>query len=424
MNNDLYNDNIYVVEKDDSYFIINIDSLNIIALSKKDLYKNGELNPLVMELSQQDSFLKRLDPVIVNSKINPHIVTSFNCNYSCSYCYQRDMKAARRKLEAKDVEKIKFFYDSYCNEMNIQEEFGGIYILGGEPFLLENRDTLEAIAQTWPNTTLTFTTNGTYLDKFIDFIKSNKTSIRISLDGTKEMHYKYRKTKEFNAYEKTIEAMRLLLGINFEIQVVTVFHPCFWHEYPKFFNQMEKMGWLQNDNLKIAFIPKIGYGCDDISNVTEIIEAYLELARLDNRVKFVDTRKLFPGSINLISSLKMAKSENSYECYRCSCLYSPDYCFLPDGTVHFCMMSNDSQTEIGRYTPKIEINKEKIKLLQARRFDLHDKCIKCKYKVFCKGGCPITALSKTKSVSGFDCSLWERQNFLQYFDNVLNLRRG
>ena len=41
MNNDLYNDNIYVVEKDDSYFIINIDSLNIIALSKKACTKMG-----------------------------------------------------------------------------------------------------------------------------------------------------------------------------------------------------------------------------------------------------------------------------------------------------------------------------------------------------------------------------------------------
>lgn len=412
--------NLYFIERKNEYIVININSLNTLVLKKNLLYIDGEINPKIRQLSDESSFLSRLKPTILEKSISPTIITSFKCNYRCSYCYQKDMKQDQDIITPLKVEKIRNFYRLYCNQNNIKEEFGIISIMGGEPFLIENRSSIEAIAQIWRNNTLSFTTNGSYMEKFYDIIETNNVIIKLSLDGTKEMHYRYRHPADDKDYDKAINALNNLISMNKTVQIITVFHPEMWKEYSRFYDLMEQIGWLKKENLNIAFIPELnGCGCDDIENIDEIIASYIKLRKADSRTLKIDARKLFPGSINFISSMRLASRKKCYECYRCSCLYSPDYKFLPNGTIHFCMMSNDSITQIGQYYPEVVIDQTKINSLAQRRFDVNEKCISCMYKAFCKGGCAITALNKTKSINEYDCSLWQNPSFLSMYDEIL-----
>ncbi len=415
-------EDLYLVDIAGKYLVINLDSLNMIELNKNELIIEGKLNDKLTSMLEEPSFTETLTPIANKDAISPLIITSFKCNYSCSYCYQRDLKCNDNILSVEKIAKIKEFYHCYCRDMHIEEKYKSISIMGGEPLLPENKNLIKAISHTWKGIPLTFTTNGTYLNDYIDFIINQKVNIRVSIDGTKDMHYLFRKTKDISAYDKTIEAIKQLLDMEIPVQILTVFHPEIREEYTKYLDFLESLGWLKK-KLYVAFIPQFGHGCDDINNAEENIIAYLDLCSLDTRAKFIDARKLFPGSINLKDALTMAKNSHCYECYRCSCLYQPDYKFLPDGTIHFCLMSSHEATKIGRYYPYIEYDIDKINSLSKRRYDKNEKCKNCKYKVLCMGGCAITGLIKTNSVEGIDCSLWKNPNFLKYYDKIIDFRR-
>jgi len=412
---------IYVLDKDENYIFLNIENLKRVSVPKAALTHKSMLEKIIEYLNPKTPILDTMMPLTTKEIIAPTIVVGFACNYRCEYCYQYDMHNQTQVLQPQSVRNIKSFYQSFCDKYSIAEKYGEINIIGGEPFLLPNKATLEAISDVWAKNTLCFTTNGTHIEDFFDYIISSNSRFKVSVDGTKEMHYKRRIPPYDLAYERTLNGLKLLLDYGKDVQVITVFDPNSWEAYPKFFDLMEELGWLKNKNFKICFISQFNCGCDDIVNVEENVEAFVHLLDIDSRTKNVDARKLFPGSSNLIHA--MSGNNIEYVPYRCSCLYSPDYWFLPDGTVHFCFCGNSSQTIVGRYEPKIEIDDFKINLLKKRRIDNNPKCRRCIYKFLCKGGCAITALSKTGELSEIDCSLWNNASFIKYFDKILNIRR-
>lgn len=414
-------DLIFVIERKYNYILINIESLNVEIISKKEIYINGKINPKINYLIETPSFVNTLIPKQDNEFIEPHIITSFNCNYSCTYCYQQDQKRKSKIMTPLDIQKIKLFYDEYCNFYNIPKKFGIINIVGGEPFLPENEETIMAISQNWSDNILSFTTNGSYLNYYSSFIQQHKIRIKLSLDGTKEMHYRRRITREKDAYENTIASLNMLIDNDVDTNIITLFNPKWWKEYPQFFDEMVQLGWLKSSKLTIGFIPQFGRGCDDISkeSIENNIEAFFKLKQIDSRADKIDARKLYTGSNNLITSLYQSRTSKTYDPYRCSCLSKPSYSFLPDGTVHFCISAINDQSLIGRYKPIIEIDHKKVETLKKRRFDQMEKCRLCNYKVFCKGGCVITAIEKTGQIDGLYCSIWDNPLFIKSFDQIL-----
>lgn len=418
------NENIFVVKEREYYIFINIESFKSVKIHRGQIFINGKLNAEIERLKEPVSFDNEMN-FVPSKAINPTFVLDFKCNYNCQYCYQKDMRLNKGRMKEGHIDGIDKFYDYYCNKNKIKKEFGEINIIGGEPFLEDNKETIEYIAEKWVDSILCFTTNGTNVISYIDFLTSHKTKLKVSLDGTKQMHYRHRKTNEKYAFEKTIEGIKILLEKDKEINIVAVFDPEMLYEYPDFFSLMETLGWISNPKLKLAFIPQFNYGCDDITDLKKVINSFLVLLDMDNRTRYVDARKLFPGSNTFFCNIKQRQSGGvDYNPYRCSCLYYPDYWFLPDGTVHFCFYTQIEETRVGKYYPNIQINQRKIDLLKNRRIDLNKKCKACTYKFLCKGGCAISALAKTQTISGEDCSLWVDPFFINHYDKIFKIRSG
>ena len=207
---------------------------------------------------------------------------------------------------------------------------------------------------------------------------------------------------------------------NIDTTVVTVFNSKNIKDYPEFLNQMEKIGWGTNKNLKIGFISQVGCGADDIAEdkILDNLKAFSLLKQMDSRIKDVDARKLVPGSINLLEALYLAK-QKKYSPYRCSCLEVPNFAFFPDGTIRICAAISEDIGCIGNYKPFVRIEKNKIEQLRKRRIDNLSKCKDCSMKVFCKGSCIATSMQKTNNMLDVYCGFWKEPKFLEFLELVL-----
>ncbi len=410
------NDNIYVIDAGQNYMIINIDSLEYIMIPKNEILKFSYDEKLKVKLS----YIDRFKPVSSKEIIEPTIITSFNCNYSCEYCFEHGIERCHERLLPQDIPLIMDFYQAYCNLYSFPFTFGALTIMGGEPLLPENRETLEHISELWPDSLLKITTNGTYIEEYSDYIINNKVQFKVSVDGTEEIHFRRRRCQQKDAYEKAIKGISMLLNNQINTTIVTVFNPENIENYPRFFDLLEGIGWLRVPELTVGFVLEIGCGGDDIAtdNVIRALKAFRKLKSIDKRAYYVNAQKLVPGCLNLVEAI-MEAQQKMYDPYRCVCLGSPDFTFFPDGTIHLCTAFQNSSGCVGRYKPNIEIDQEKIELFRKRRIDTMSKCKKCSMKALCRGGCAATVMKKLGNPLGVCCELWESPLFLEYFETVL-----
>ena len=399
--------------------LLDIDSLEKVVISKKELLEYGMEVLHKYKFCEKDCYIERYVPAEHNVVINPTIITSFKCNYSCEYCFEKKHKKINSAMNPEDVQKIKEFYEIFCERTSFPFNFGEITVLGGEPLLPENRSVLESIAEMWSGQCIKITTNGTYLQNYMDFIVNNNVQLKVSLDGTKTVHYRRRKCLQRDAYDRAVEGIRQLVKNKVNVKVITVFESENVSDYPQFFDLLESLGWIKEKELSVGFIPEIGCGSDDrtTEQIINTITAYKKLKVSDERIKYVDARKLIPGSINLMTALNNA-NKNMYEPYRCSCLEKPDYAFFPDGKVHLCAAGSGKAGCIGRYKPDAEIDFEKIELFRKRRIDTISKCRKCTMKALCTGGCPVTSLAIGNDILEPYCGFWKNPVFLKYLEEV------
>lgn len=410
-------DSIYCIDMGENFLIIDIENLNKKIISKKQI---KDKKNILKSFQKKNIDIEKFSPKKYAENINPLIVTGFNCNYCCSYCYQKQKKKKNEILVPGDIGLIKKFYNVYCSQLSIPLNYGEVGIIGGEPLLLENKPTIYRIFEEWSEESFVITTNGTYIENYIEILKDKNIRFRVSLDGSPEAHFKNRKCNEKGVYEKTISGIKLLLENNIETSILTVFNPENIETYPYFFNILEEIGWLKNPKLSVHFIPKIGCGCDDIDReyLMKSLNAFKKLKYLDVRARKVDARKLVPGSISLMLAINLS-NRKEYEPYRCGALYSPDFSFLPDGTVHSCLSMPGNTGCIGRYKPNIEIDFKKLEMLRKRRIDRMQKCKRCSVRFLCQGGCIATILDKTGDIEGTYCELWKDTSFLEFFEEIL-----
>lgn len=155
---------------------------------------------------------------------------SSKCNIDCSYCFYLEKeklypnagehwkmddatleKYVVQQIEAQDTEQVVFAWQ------------------GGEPTLLGVDFFRRAVALQnkygkSKKIINTLQTNGISLtNEWCDFFKQNNFLIGISIDGPKEFHDTYRKTRSGKAtHDKVVEAIRLLKQFNVEFNALTV----------------------------------------------------------------------------------------------------------------------------------------------------------------------------------------------------------
>jgi radical SAM protein with 4Fe4S-binding SPASM domain len=406
--------------------LINMNSLEAVRVPKNQItdifikIQNGQENQLSGFINAE-SFLTRLSPSVSEFHIDPVLVLSFDCNYRCTYCYQEDYKKLSARLSVNDLGKIDEFYNVYCDHYQLPKKYGEIKIVGGEPLLPKNRQVLESIFQRWNDQEFLITTNGTFIKDYFYLIGKYKIKLKVSLDGTRKMHYERRLTGDKYAYDKTLVGIKQLVEAQIPVTVLSVYNPNNYLKYPEYFDLMEACGWLRSPYLKLAFIPERGIGCDDIdlTYLHETLISFSKLKQLDGRTKHVNAKQLVPGTYTLEKALYDAQTNQVFDSYRCTLLEYPHYSFLPNGDVMFCLAFESRQGRIGRYKPDCDIDFVKIDKLRLRRIDNMSNCQSCNLKILCKGGCVATTSENSGNLEDTNCSFWKTPDFLNYLEEVI-----
>ena len=343
-------------------------------------------------------------------RIDPIILVGYGCNYACDYCYEYTQKGNSDKFTAKMLDCMDGFYDEYCMLYGVEKKYNSISLVGGEPLLESNRGLIEKVVEKWENIPIRVSTNGVNIKRFLNIFNGRRCIFNVSLDGIKEIHYKHRHPKENSYYELTIEGIREALNCGHSVNIITVYDPMYSTFLKDFLDQLEYLGW-PSKNITLRLIPKLnGSKVSDKAYMKESLGALAKLISEEKRMKHVDIMKFVPGIQCFISN-----NESIYGCQR---LQDNDFIFLPDGRVTICHVSGTPILDVGTFFSKININMRKIELIRNRNINNLKKCLDCKFRKLCRGGCTAASVQFENRIEKEFCYYWEDESWKIAYDTI------
>lgn len=420
-------DKIQCIKHKFGFLVVNLDTLlhkNISFRQMKLMISDSDLMADFVTQLDGEPYQKRLAPYCEDEFVSAHLLPAYDCNYRCSYCYQNKRKGIKKRMRPEYISNVSEFYARYNSVFKTNYILGRIDVTGGEPFLPANRSIIEEILFHWPEMPIGFITNGAYLNDYKNLLKKHKlVRLTISVDGIKEIHYRKRIPTDIAHYDAMMEGVIWALSEGIRVSISSLFNLEYLNYYPAFFDELEQLGWLKNPNIQVVFnLEAPGSGSDeyDLDVLEHTFAAFSVLRTMDSRAYSVDTHLLMPGYSNLMSALQTEETQKLFYPSRCESVVKPSYTFTPEGYVNICSCVETELGTVGRYWPEVEINVPRIEEIQKRRIDQLSSCKSCVKRVFCRGGCFATLISKSDNLLGTYCGIWENPTFLKYFDDFLS----
>ncbi len=196
-----------------------------------------------------------------------------------------------------------------------------------------------------------------------------------------------------SSYEKIVNNIQILLNLDHKVDLrINVDHRNY-ENIPSLFQELYKNGFHRYEK----FSPYLAYILDYGK-----YEAHMSAKELYDFFKNCNEIQKFnigkdPLGLEkiLISSIKEDKPFNFTSSY-CGANKGAMLMFAPDGRIHACWDASPKDVKIGKYVPEISWNKEYYKQYWLNRtLSNLPVCNKCKYALFCGGGCQYLAEQKT-----------------------------
>lgn len=150
---------------------------------------------------------------------------SGRCNLACRYCAESATQPTRAPMSLELLERA---WDWFCRES--EGSASSVHVGSGEPFLawplLKRLDALVRAASTDRQSTPVFlTTNGTLIDRDLtDWLAATGWYVRVSLDGPKRIHDRWRVTRggngTFDLVSSRVADLAHRLGDRFAVNAV------------------------------------------------------------------------------------------------------------------------------------------------------------------------------------------------------------
>ena len=311
------------------------------------------------------------------------------CNMACRYCYYLNNEVSTRKpIASRDLEKIISSYlISSPSKVKSFVWHGGEPTLAGLDFYKEVVEIQKAYlpkgCECWNN----LQTNALALDdEWCAFLKKENFDVGVSIDGTRLVHDTYRlDAKGEKTYERVAEKIELLKKYKIRPDLLcTVTSDTAEHAYEtcqalKNFNT----GWIQ-------FIPIVNKNEDgSIKEESVSPEAYGDFLCtafhqwLYNDLGRCDVQ-FFMELLNIYMGGKQSLCWMKEECGDVLAIES-------DGNIYSCdhfvnkdnLLGNINDDDLTSYIESFGQTQ-----FAKKKSDLNEKCLSCKYKSLCNGGCP------------------------------------
>ena len=354
---------------------VNMDIINL----NQQIISLKEYMPLeeIRKLNYIDSNNKTVnlnqwtDDLNKTLELNITLILGYQCNLSCSYCYEKE-ESHQIAISYNDDDNqfessfIKFV-ESYITENNIK--FVNIEFYGGEPFvyyqkmysisskLKQKLDLLNIELQ------IGIMSNGTLAskNKIESLMNFGLYKVEISLDGEMNMHNSRRPLKKKgNSFGQTIsnifeinDLIPIIIRVNVDHQNI--------ESIKQMLIDLETLGLKKNISIYFTPVINCGESCD-IKDDLKLMSSIGELYQI-------------AGQLNFRFAVKY------YAIGPCHIYKKSSFGITPDGDIYKCFPI--LETKCGNINSSgISIHDE-----SSHKLDLSGKCLTCEYLPICFGGC-------------------------------------
>lgn len=400
---------IYPYEERPSYLLLYSTKKASITLIKEEAYQSierGALSPsdeamlskLGMIVPDREAERKAMHGLLnelntKNTGLNIIAVLNLDCNLSCQYCYEGTMKGKFYMSQ----ETADLLVDFVINSFKPDKKSFNVDFYGGEPLLsiklIKNiSERLRDFAKD-RNVDYTFTlvTNGTLLTRKTaeELALLGLKGVKITLDGPKENHDRYRPFKSgVGSFDRIIQNIKETCGI-IKIGIGGNFNRENYKGFPTL------VDYLINEKLTP----------DKISNVKfdPIMKTESSLSPPDFRegCESINEPWLFEASLFLREEI-LKRGFNTPKIRPSPCMIEihDDIVVNFNGTIYKCPgLIGWKGFEVGDLKTGIRDYKESYNLDVWKK----EECLDCEYLPLCFGGCRYMKLLRDGRIDGIDC---------------------
>jgi uncharacterized protein len=315
------------------------------------------------------------------------------CNLACTYCYTIEEGVERQRLDRslmlKAVDEL----------VALPTPFTSLEFHGGEP-TMAIRDiravvahAKEVYAAAGKKVFFSIQTNGFHLsDSVCDFLSENAFSVRVSLDGTQEMHDEFRVDhRGKGSYSGVVAGIRRLQDKGVAVHAVCVVHAGNAHRIVEMYDSMAALNVASIRFLPVFMTGNAGEG--DWLTGERYFECYFQTvkhvagkARRGEDV--VPLANLLAGELGSLRSFR-----REYMCMRNPCGAGVNMITVDtNGDLYPCeemvgkpefVIGNLATTTIREAIDTSPV----VRSLRERHVEEIDECSRCEWKQLCHGGC-------------------------------------
>ena len=281
---------------------------------------------------------------------------SFECNFSCSYCFEhnsrRSSKSRHLKIESKYLVRVREVINSLRKEKIIDDE--ELVFFGGEPLLPENKSLLQDavfMAEELNIKKIKVITNGFYVDSMIGVFEQNTTRFQITLDGTQEVHDKRRFDKNTKkSFERILENIEMLVKLGYVVQLRVNIDHNNYEQIPFLFEIFLSKGLSGYEQ----FQPYLAY-IQDYGKYEQLITPSQIISYYESQSIFKDFKvALDPlGLQRMLHDSVVNGKLFEFTINHCGANKGTMITLSPDGRIYPCWDSNEFDVPIGTYYPEV-----------------------------------------------------------------------
>ncbi len=373
------------------------------------------------------------------------IIPSYACQLRCKYCFERPVQNKGERegwLSQKMSHKQVVAVFSAIRKLQGENTIRQITLYGGEPLLPGNREIIEDIVShgTYLGYRFMVFTNGVDVNIYADMLGPDRIEkLHVTLDGPQVIHDQLRVyANGGGTFERITENIELALNRGVKVlvrvnltwdvlghldELAEYVQERGWDSSPEF--QMYCQAIHSNQQYQSCISPcsfqRIQPYLDGILDIKQLgcidntkVARYLYEAGLD---------EIFLPDLQTSSIAKALLTGKPSSVLKASSCYSHRgwYIFDPFGNIYCCSrLAGKPHYRIGVFVPQLSLN-ENEKYWRERTVCTVSTCQKCRYALYCRGGCAQQALVRTGDLYSPYCD-----NFPKRFKATMiaHYRRG
>ncbi len=360
---------------------------------------------------QEDEFIGKKNTEF-NNEMNKSdtqflIVPTYNCNFNCSYCYQKGIENTNLMTKPMIDNIIKYLI-KYREQ--VKPEFF-VTIFGGEPLLdsPKQADLIRYLASKLIENNIYYAvvTNGYEILKFKDILVNNFVrEVHITLDGDEQIHNKRRYTKnDNNSFARIIDGMKYLTDNFIQVNLRIIIDKQTMPTLPGLAEKLDNAGLLKKN--KMIFKTSLGRNYELIDPhsgeelLYELDEMYREFVKLMDKYPLVAQMHTpsFFGIKNIVE-----KKEAYLPSFDTCPAGKSEFVFDWSGNIYGCTASCGREGyEFGKFYPEVEFYTDKMKDWTQRSILTIPGCSDCSVALLCGGGCGVIANDRNGTPLSKNC---------------------